>query len=132
MSEIWIAAIGGGLGATIVGVLNALFGRRKLSADATRVIEESASSAVQRGEAEIGRLLTRVEKLEGTVESLLSTTGTLRDELRGRDHRIDELSNELVAFREYSIQLRDALQAQDPTLRLPEPPPRIARHFLSP
>lgn len=132
MSEIWIAAVGGGLGATIVGVLNALFGRRKLSADATRVIEESASSAVQRGEVEIGRLLTRVEKLEGTVETLKGTVGTLQEELRSRDRRIDELSDDVEDLLAYAMLLRDELQRQDPSRRLPDPPARIARHFIPP
>lgn len=126
MFELLLVAVGGGgLGATIVGVLNALLGRKKISADATRIIEESASSAVQRVEADNARLRKRVEKIEGLLEEF-------RSGLRTRDRRIDELSDEVDDWREYTFQLRNELQRQDPTLSLPEPPPRIARHFLPP
>lgn len=143
MSDVWLAVLGGGGGATILGVLKVLFdhlfGRKKNSADAASVIEESASSAVKRVDADNKRLREWMEKLEGIVDELREEVRSrdrrideLADNLRSRDRRIDELSDELVTFREYSVELRDALQSQDPTLRLPEPPARIARHFLPP
>lgn len=125
MSDVWLAVLGGGGGATIVGVLNALFGKRGKEADATFVIEQSATSAVKRVEADNAALRERLEKVETDLEDF-------RKELRSRNLRIDDMSEELEDFREYSIDLRAHLQRQDPTLVLPEPPARIARHFLPP
>ena len=70
-------------------------------------------------------LRRRLETLEGVVAEL-------RLELRSRDRRIDDLSDELDDFRRYAIDLRSELQRQDPSLRLPAPPARIARHFQPP
>ena len=70
-------------------------------------------------------LRRRLETLEGVVAEL-------RLELRSRDRRIDDLSDELDDFRRYAIDLRSELQRQDPSLRLPAPPARIARHFHPP
>ena len=123
------ALSGGGASALLLGISKALFdhffGRKKLSADAAQVIEESASSAVKRVDADNQRLRERLDKVESMLDEV-------KGELRNRDRRIDEMSDELVAFREYSIELRDALQSQDPALRLPQPPARIARHFQPP
>lgn len=140
----WLTALtSGGVTAVALGIVKALFdhffGRKKLSADAARVIEESASSAVQRVDRDNERLRERMEKLEQRVEELL-TSVRARDErideldqgVRSRDRRLDDMSDELVSFREYSIELRNALQDRDPSLHLPEPPARIARHFLPP
>ena len=86
---------------------------------------QSRFFAVKRVDADNQRLRERLDKVESMLDEV-------KGELRNRDRRIDEMSDELVAFRGYSIELRDALQSQDPTLRLPEPPARIARHFLPP
>lgn len=144
--QILIAVGGGGLGATIVGLFNAFFGRKKMSAEATRVIEESASSAVKRVDADNARLRERLEKLEAIVEELRGSVRSrddridkLADEIRSRDRRIDELSSEVDELTSeigeltaYAMLLRDELQRQDPTHRLPDPPARVARHFLPP
>lgn len=74
-------------------------------------------------------LRARMEKVENKLEEL-------RREVRDRDRRIDDLTEEVEAqaeeiadFHTYTAQLRAELQRRDPSLRLPEPPPRIARHF---
>lgn len=126
MSDLWITAL---TSAGTVGLLTAVFqaivGRRKLSADAARVIEESATSAVKRVEDDNARLRDRVEKVEKLLDDL-------RRELRSRDGRIDDLSDDLDDALEHIRELREELLRQDPTLTLPEPPPRIARHFPPP
>ena len=70
-------------------------------------------------------LRTRLDALEGVVAEL-------RSELRESHRRSDDLSEELDDFRRYAIDLRSELQRQDPSLRLPAPPARIARHFHPP
>lgn len=76
----------------------------------------------RRLEADNERLRERMDLLEASVD-------TFRRELRARDDRINDLSDELDDFRDYSQVLRDELQRRDPSLVLPVPPARIARHF---
>ena len=129
MSEAILIILGGGSGATIYGIVKAIIDqlstRKNKSADAASVIEESASSAVKRVERDNERLRARVEKVENLLEEL-------RVEVHARGRRIDDLSDEIEDFRLYAIDLRNELQRQDPTLHLPEPPARIARHFQPP
>ena len=82
-------------------------------------------SFTKRVDADNIALRTRLDALEGVVAEL-------RLELRSRDRRIDDLSDDLDDFRRYAIDLRSELQRQDPSLRLPAPPHRIARHFHPP
>ena len=82
-------------------------------------------SFTKRVDADNIALRTRLDALEGVVAEL-------RLELRTRDRRIDDLSDELDDFRRYATDLRSELQRQDPSLRLPAPPARIARHFHPP
>lgn len=79
----------------------------------------------QRIETDNERLRSRLDVVETVLEEV-------RQALRERDRRIDELSSELEDFREYTGELRDELLRQDPALSLPVPPPRIARHFPPP
>ena len=126
MSNAWATIItaltSAGAVTLIATVFQALVGRRKLSADAVAVIEESASSAVKRVEADNARLRERVEKIETLLDEL-------RKELRSRDRRIDDLSDDLDDAIDHIRELREELLRQDPTLTLPEPPARIAKHF---
>lgn len=126
MSNTWftiITAITSAGSVTLIAtVFQAFVGRRKLSADAAAVIEESASSAVKRVETDNARLRERVEKIETLMDEL-------RKELRSKDRRIDDLSDDLDDAIDHISELRDELLRQDPTLTLPEPPPRIAKHF---
>ena len=78
------------------------------------------------------RVFADNESLRKRLDAVEIVVGELRQELRARDRRIDDLSDEVEDFRNYSIDLRNELQRQDPSLRLPQPPARIARHFHPP
>lgn len=78
------------------------------------------------------RVFADNESLRKRLDAVEIVVGELRQELRARDRRIDDLSDEVEDFRNYSIDLRNELQRQDPSLRLPQPPARIARHFQPP
>ena len=120
----WWQSVVGVLGVTLVPLLTYLSGRSvaRNSADANRTADWDAFT--RRVDADNIALRTRLDALEGVVAEL-------RLELRSRDRRIDDLSDELDDFRRYAIDLRSELQRQDPSLRLPAPPARIARHFHS-
>ena len=121
----WWQSVVGVLGVTLVPLLTYLSGRSvaRNSADANRTADWDAFT--KRVDADNIALRTRLDALEGVVAEL-------RLELRSRDRRIDDLSDELDDFRRYAIDLRSELQRQDPSLRLPAPPARIALHFHSP
>ena len=126
-------------GQVAVGVTSAvlvLVGTWVSSRFSARVGQEANRTADWDGftsklEADNDRLRTRMDTLEKRLDKL-------RDEVRDRDQRIDDLTDEVEAqaadladFHTYTGQLRAELQRRDPSLRLPEPPPRIARHFLA-
>ena len=93
--------------------------------DAAKARTADWDAFTKRVDADNIALRTRLDALEDVVAEL-------RRELRSRDRRIDDLSDELDDFRRYAIDLRSELQRQDPSLRLPAPPARIARHFQPP
>ena len=93
--------------------------------DAAKAATADWDAFTKRVDADNVALRTRLDALEDVVAEL-------RRELRTRDRRIDDLSDELDDFRRYAIDLRSELQRQDPSLRLPAPPHRIARHFQPP
>ena len=110
-------------------VISARFSRRTgeeaNQTDAAKAATADWDAFTRRVDADNIALRTRVDALEDVVAEL-------RLELRSRDRRIDDLSDELDDFRRYSLDLRSELQRQDPSLRLPAPPHRIARHFQPP
>lgn len=110
-------------------VISARFSRRTgeeaNQTDAAKAATADWDAFTKRVDADNIALRTRVDALEDVVAEL-------RLELRSRDRRIDDLSDELDDFRRYATDLRSELQRQDPSLRLPAPPARIARHFQSP
>lgn len=98
--------------------------------------EANETAAAQARTADWDAFTARVfadnESLRKRLDAVEIVVGELRQELRARDRRIDDLSDEVEDFRNYSIDLRNELQRQDPSLRLPQPPARIARHFQPP
>ena len=110
-------------------VISARFSRKTgeevNATEASKASTADWDSFTKRVDADNVALRTRLDALEGVVAEL-------RLELRSRDRRIDDLSDDLDDFRRYAINLRSELQRQDPSLRLPAPPARIARHFHPP
>ena len=110
-------------------VVSARFSRRTgeeaNQTDAAKAATADWDAFTKRVDADNVALRTRLDALEDVVAEL-------RRELHTRDRRIDDLSDELDDFRRYATDLRSELQRQDPSLRLPAPPARIARHFHPP
>lgn len=92
----WVTILAAILGSGIfAAVVNAVAGRRKLGADATKVITEAAGGVVERLEDENERLSLRVTHLEQEVADLKERDRVQRDLLlvhAGWDHlAIDQL-----------------------------------------
>ena len=82
-------------------------------------------SFTEKLERDNARLRERLDAVESKLDEF-------RRELRDRDSRIDDLSDDLDDAIDHIRVLRDELLRQDPSLTLPEPPARIARHFQPP
>lgn len=137
MWEIVLAALTSAASvAAISAIIQAIVGKKKMSAEATKIIEEAASSAVERSEREIQALTSRLERAEGTIASMGKQMSEMKDQMREKDRRVDDLedqvedlTDDLNAVVEYAIELRAKLRELDPNLKLPPPPRRIAKHF---
>jgi hypothetical protein len=97
----WVTILAAILGSGIfAAVINAVAGRRKLGADATKVITEAAGGVVERLENENERLSLRVTHLEQEVGDLKERDRVQRDLLlvhAGWDHlAIDQLRQQGV------------------------------------
>ena len=95
-SSTWVTILAAILGSGIFAtVINAVAGRRKLGADATKVITEAAGGVVERLEKENARLISRVDLLEAEMDELKDRERQQRELLLvhvGWDHlAIDQL-----------------------------------------
>lgn len=113
---------GGGVFTVISAIIAAIVGWRRSGAETTQIIEATASEQIKTLVGENQRLWAKLGELEQTLEKLSK-------DLRSRDRQVEDLSEDLEDSFEYIRLLRDELLRQDPSLRLPEPPPRIAKHF---
>ena len=66
----WLAAlVGVGVGSIVVAFINGLFSKRKLSAEATKIITGAASEVVEIQKAELARVIASNTLLNGKVEA---------------------------------------------------------------
>lgn len=137
MNQMIIAALtSAGFVALITALIQAVVGRKKMSADAAQIIEQAAGSAVERSQKEIKALTERLEKAEDTITAMGNQMSEMKDQMREKDQRVDDLENQvedltddLDAVIKYAIELRTRLREIDPSLGLPPPPRRVAKHF---
>lgn len=137
MWEIVLAALTSAASvAAISAIIQAVVGRKKMSADAAQIIEQAAGSAVERSQKEIKALTERLDKAEGTIAAMGKQMSEMRDQMREKDQRVDDLehqvedlTDDLDAVIKYAIELRTRLREIDPSLELPPPPRRVAKHF---
>lgn len=120
----------GGAGILVVGTWITARATRKIGKEANENTASQAKTADW--DTFVARVSADNEALRKRLDAVEIIVGELRKELQVRDRRIDDLSDEVEDFRNYSIDLRNELQRQDPSLRLPQPPARIARHFQPP
>ena len=127
-------------GQVVAGIISALlvligtYVSAKFSRKTGEEANENAAATARTADWDTftARVFADNESLRKRLDAVEIVVGELRQELRARDRRIDDLSDEVEDFRNYSIDLRNELQRQDPSLRLPQPPARIARHFQPP
>lgn len=103
-----------GLGAVALAIVNGLFSKRKLSAEATKIITDAASGTLKDVRDENTRLLARQAATEARLDALERENETQAVHLR----RTDAL---IVVHGEWDRQAFYA--AERAGLHLPEPPP---------
>lgn len=102
-----------GLAGVATAAVNAIFNRRKLSADATKVINEAASTAVERVEGDNTRL-----RIENTASRL---------EIRSLERDKDLLIDVVRAQHDFGIRAAQAIRALGGEI---EGPPDLPRALL--
>ena len=133
MSDPWaIILSGSGIFTLVGGVIAAIVGWRKNGAETTQIIEATAGEQIKTLVEENRRLWEEVRLIRVALDERDVELRDVKRKLRSRDDRVDSLSAELDDSVDYIRILRDELLRQDPSLTLPEPPPRIARHFIPP
>lgn len=137
MGQTIIAALtSAGFVALITAVIQAVVGRKKMSADAAQIIEKAAGSAVERSEEEIKKLYARLVEAEKKIGQMDRDMSAMRVEMREKDrrvfdleHQVEDLTEDLIAMVEYIEEMHEDLRRRDPHNRLLTPPTRIASHF---
>lgn len=103
-----------GIGSIIGTFVNGLFSKRKLSADATKVITDAASGVVAIQEAQLARVLTQNAALSTRLDQTEKEQERARDRERQRD--------EALAVHAFWDRQATAELAHH-GIMLPEPPP---------
>lgn len=108
----WLTSLG--VAGVLVALVNGLFGKRKLSAEATKVITEAASGTLKDMRDENTRLVAR----QVTTEARLDTAERRITEQAEHQRKTDAL---IVVHGEWDRQAFYAARSKGITL--PEPPP---------
>lgn len=97
----------GALGALLLAVVNGIFSKRKLSAEATDIITKAASGVVERLEHENTRQSAKLEAQQVTIDGLV---------------RVQRVQGEAIAIHAFWDNQAFSV-ARDHGIDLPEPPP---------
>jgi hypothetical protein len=108
----WMTSFGAA--GVLLAVVNGLFGKRKLSAEATKIITDAASGTLKDVRDENVRLLGRTATLEARVDAVERENRKQSEHLRQTDALI-------VIHGEWDRQAFYA--AKSSGIQLPEPPP---------
>lgn len=84
--------IGGGFGAILVALVQALFNRRKLGADTAAVLSETALELVQPLRSEIKTLRAEIVELRARVQETTQDLDACKASNRVKDALISELT----------------------------------------
>lgn len=137
MDESILAALTSATSVAIISaIIQAVVGKRKMSADTAKIIEEAAGSAIKRSEDEIKRVYDRLAKAEAKITQMGESMSAMQKQMHEKDRRVfdledqvEELNDDLIAMVEYIEEMHEYLRSSDPHHRLLTPPPRIANHF---
>jgi hypothetical protein len=111
----WLTGLAGlGLGSIVAAVIAGLFSKRKLSAEATKIITEAASDVVEIQKGEIARVSVTVDQLRAEVRAA-------QDREKERDKRERERDHAILLHGFWDTQV--FTMARDQGITLPEPPP---------
>lgn len=110
----WLQWLGSAaVAGVLVTVINGLFSKRKLSAEATDIIAKAASGVVERLEEENARVIASNVQLQGKVEA-----GTVEQQLQ-REH-LRSIDQSVAQHVLWDQQIREILR--DNGIDVPEPP----------
>lgn len=102
----------GALGAAgILGsVINAIFGRKKMSADVVKTINEAADSAVKRVEDDNKRLREENREHDAKIDACIERARAAEERANSAERRADRLSEALIAYVSYAGRQTDVIR----------------------
>lgn len=103
-----LAAVFGAGG--FVAIVNALFGRKKMSADVVKTINEAADGAVKRAEDDNARLRAENRELDSRVDECESKAREAKDRAYRAERRADRLADALIAYVSYAGRQTDVIR----------------------
>lgn len=117
-----IQLVGAVFGAgTIAAIVNALFSRRKMSADVVKTINEAADSAVKRVQEDNARLRLENKELKERVDEVEEDARTAR-------RRAERLTDALIAYVSYAGRQTDVIRTLGGEI---EDPPEVPAELLN-
>lgn len=118
----WINLVAAmGAGGVIAAIINAVFNRRKLSAEATEIITKAAAGTVANVVNDNTTLRARVDKLEAQVTTLLAASALHEKRERHWQHSEERYRWHLERWQRYAHSLLALLQSNNITVAEDEP-----------
>lgn len=117
-----------GVAGMATAILNAIFGRKKMSADVVKTINEAADSAVKRTDADNARLRKEREELDVRLEGLEREASEAKAQARAAERRADRLTDALLAYVSYAGRQTDVIRALGGVI---DDPPGIPEGLLA-
>lgn len=117
----------GGFAAVLVAVINAIFNRKKMSADVVKTINEAAGGVVERVEADNQRLRNENQELEDEVRQATKTARLADDRAYAAERRSARLAEVLREYVDYTRRQSEVIRELGGRI---EDPPDVAAELL--
>lgn len=124
--QVVVGLLSAGITAVIVAVLNAIFNRRKLSAEATEIITKAAAGTVEQVVKDNESLRTRLAKVEAELEAMRATQSLVDQRERAHQEIEERYRWHLERWHRYAGRLIEEIRTlggvvEDPPPLFPEP-----------
>lgn len=117
-----------GAAGVVTAIVNAIFGRKKMSADVVKTINEAADGAVKRVEDDNARLRKENEALDEKVDDCAQKAREAEERAWHAERRADRLADALIAYVSYAGRQTDVIRELGGVI---EDPPAVPEELSS-
>lgn len=117
-----------GAAGAVTAVVNAIFGRRKMSADVVKTINEAAGGIVERVEADNARLRLENNTLDSKVDDVQAQVRAAERKAWEAEQRAHRLAEALIAYVSYAGRQTDVIRELGGVI---EDPPEVPAELLT-